>query len=345
MQEILFLILSLLAILASAEIFTNGVESLGRKLSLSQAVVGSILAAVGTALPETILPVVAIIMQGGSAAKKIGVGAILGAPFMLGTLAFFLVGLSVLISYLRKRRKFELHIEAHSMKRDLVAFIILYSAAIFLPLVARTNPAFIAPLLVAGYLIYAYKTFKGESADIMHTPELYFQRLLTYGARLAGRPGGPGDDVRGAGLSLILFQVLAALALMVEGAHIFVKSLQTLSFSWGMDPLLFALLVAPIATELPEKFNSVTWTLKGKDTLALGNITGAMVFQSTFPVSVGLLFTDWDISGLGLFSAILALLSACAVLAEIHFRGKLSPLTILLGGGGYIIYALAVIFR
>lgn len=95
-------------VLISAESFTNGVETLGRKFSLSQAVVGSLLAAVGTALPETILPVVAIFFYKGESAKDIGMGAILGAPFMLSTLAFFVVGLTVIISYLRKKRNFKL---------------------------------------------------------------------------------------------------------------------------------------------------------------------------------------------------------------------------------------------
>ncbi len=120
--EILFLLAGLLLILVAAETFTNGVETLGRRFSLSQAVVGSLLAAVGTAMPETILPIVAIFFYSGESAKDIGVGAILGAPFMLSTLAFFLVGLTVTVSSLAKRRKFEIHVEPHSTFRDLGFF-------------------------------------------------------------------------------------------------------------------------------------------------------------------------------------------------------------------------------
>lgn len=318
-------------ILLSAEFFTNGVESLGRRLSLSQAVVGSILAAVGTALPETILPFVAILVHGGDAAKKIGVGAILGAPFMLSTLAFFIVGVSVVGSFLAKKRRFELMVEAHSMKRDLVFFVLMYATAIFFPLLVPKSHIFIAAALVIGYGIYAYVTFRGESADIMHAEELYFKRFFVRSHQPAGLP-------------LIIFQVLSALAIMVSGAHLFVGNLEKLSLSWGMNPMLFALLVAPVATELPEKFNSVTWTLKGRDTLAMGNITGAMVFQSTFPVSIGLLFTDWNISGFALFSAILAMLSSIITIADIQIRGKLSPITVLFGGVFYIIYAMSIIW-
>ena len=340
MTDILLLILSLIMILASAEIFTNGIEVFGKKLSLSQAVVGSILAAIGTALPETILPFVAILFHGGDAGRHIGVGAILGAPFMLATLAFFLVGISVIIGFIRKNRKFELRIELHSMERDLVFFIMMYGAAISIPLLLHGGRAIIAAGLVAGYLIYAYLTFKGESEGIVHTEELYFGKVVGH----IRRSTGESEPAYDAGIPLALFQVLFALVLMVGGAQIFVSGLETLSRAWGVNPLLFSLLVAPIATELPEKFNSVSWTLKGRDSLAIGNITGAMVFQSAFPVSLGLLFTDWTISGLALLSAVLALASALVLLIDISVRKKLSPVTVMLGGAFYLLYALAIVY-
>ena len=59
--------------------------------------VGSVLAAVGTALPETLLPLVAIV-TGHVSGEEIGIGAILGAPFMLTTLAMLVVGVAVLFS-------------------------------------------------------------------------------------------------------------------------------------------------------------------------------------------------------------------------------------------------------
>jgi len=334
----LFLLFGLVMILFAAEFFTNGIEEFGRHFSFSQAVVGSIFAAVGTALPETILPVVAIFMYGGESAKEIGVGAILGAPFMLSTLAFFLVGLTVSIAALMKKRAFELKVEAHSIKRDLVFFLVMYSMAIILPLLfGRGFLAFISLALIAGYILYAYMTFRGESADLEHSEGMYLWRMLS---RVKGKPSSQSPP-----LFLILFQVLTALLLMIKGAHTFVQSLEHISVKFGMDPLLFALLLAPVATELPEKFNSVTWTWKGRDTLAMGNITGAMVFQSTFPVSVGLLFTEWNITGMALFSALLAIASSLIVLGVIILKKRVSPLAVLFGGALYLVYALVLIFR
>ena len=89
------LIASLVVILAGAELFTNGIEWIGEGFGLSEGAVGSVLAAVGTALPETLLPIVAI-LSGKDAGEEIGTGAILGAPFMLTTLAMVVIAVTVL---------------------------------------------------------------------------------------------------------------------------------------------------------------------------------------------------------------------------------------------------------
>ena len=333
--EVVFLAIGLIMILIAAETFTNGIETFGRKFNFSQAVVGSLFAAVGTALPETILPIVAIFFYGGDSAQDIGVGAILGAPFMLSTLAFFLIGLTVLISFLKKRRKFEINVELHSTTRDLIFFLPMYAIAVVVPFFAgRSFSILIAVFLVAGYVFYAYRTFRGESADIEHTEEMYLSKIF----RKMGLISSEHPS-----LILVLSQVGGSLAVMIMGAHTFVQSLEHVSVRFGMNPLLFALLLAPVATELPEKFNSVTWTWKGRDTLAIGNVTGAMVFQSTFPVCVGLLFTEWKLTGMAFFSAVIALVSAFVVLLDITFRKRISPFTLLFGGVLYLIYIIVLI--
>src|SRR5437773_1627374 len=96
-MEVLTLALAFIVILLGAELFTNGIEWFGHKLGLAEGAVGSVLAAVGTALPETMIPIIAILVSSGASSSAVGVGAILGAPFMLGTLAMFVTGVAVLI--------------------------------------------------------------------------------------------------------------------------------------------------------------------------------------------------------------------------------------------------------
>lgn len=106
-MSLLELVLSLVAILAAAALFTNAIEMLGERLNLGAGAVGSVLAAVGTALPETMIPVVAILGalflgRDPASAGEIGVGAILGAPFLLATLAMFIAGVAA-YGYRRRR--------------------------------------------------------------------------------------------------------------------------------------------------------------------------------------------------------------------------------------------------
>src|SRR2546423_12646393 len=88
----LLLFASLAVILLGCDLFTNGIEWAGKKLSLSEGAVGSVLAAVGTCLPETLIAVLAILFgrSAGNGGEGIGIGAILRAPVMLSTLAFFI---------------------------------------------------------------------------------------------------------------------------------------------------------------------------------------------------------------------------------------------------------------
>ena len=251
---------------------------------------------------------------------------------------FSLWGLPRPLPRWRGKRRFELRVEVHSVKRDISFFLVMYSFAVLLPIIA--GKAVVIPLsiaLVAGYVLYAWMTLRSESAGLEHADEMYF--LIPAKWFMGSAAEGPPH------LVLILLQVFAALAVMVGGAHIFVRSLEEVSLRFGMDPLLFALLLAPVATELPEKFNSVSWTWKGRDTLAVGNITGAMVFQSTFPVSVGLVFTDWKITGMALLSALIALLSSLVLLGVILIKKRITPFTMLFSGCLYLVYALVLVLR
>ncbi len=131
-STLITLVLSLAAILAAAVVFTNAVEMLGDRLRLGGGAVGSVLAAVGTALPETMIPVVAIVgalLTGGGVAEQIGVGAILGAPFLLTTLAMFVVGASALGFRGRRESGVKLDVDQETTRRDLLYFLVFFALA------------------------------------------------------------------------------------------------------------------------------------------------------------------------------------------------------------------------
>ncbi|MEI8242716.1 MAG: sodium:calcium antiporter [bacterium] len=323
--DTLMLVASLGLILLASFAFTNGIELLGARLNMHQGATGSILAAVGTALPETIIPIIAIIIyRADPNAVQVGIGAIAGAPFMLATLAFFVTGASVLVYAAMGKRKFAMHTDTRVIGRDLSFFLFLYGAAVLTTFAHDFFPlrALVAVVLLLTYVWYVRRTILAEGDQHADMDPLHLARILRTGNHT----------------SLIVVQVVAALLIMIWGADMFVRYVGRLSAAIGMSPLILSMIVTPIATELPEKLNSVIWTGQRKDTMALGNITGAMVFQSSFPVVFGLLFTPWDLHGAPLVSAAVALVGGGMVLAWIRLKRSLSPYVLLLGGPLYAVF-------
>ncbi|MFB6080454.1 MAG: sodium:calcium antiporter [Haloferacaceae archaeon] len=301
LQNGVLLLLAFLTLLAGAEVFTNGVEWLGNRLGVSESATGSILAAVGTALPETMIPVIAIVQArfgGGTqgAADAVGVGAILGAPFMLATIGMFLLGASTLYFQRRRSNGTDFHFKVQATKRDISFFMVGYTLAFAAALVrSPTVSTVIGAGLVGLYLLYLYRSLtSGELAEEEDMEDLMFGKVLESGPRAAD---GGRDHRSNPPTWLVLAQTLFALGLIVAGAHLFVGEVEFFATEViGIPTAVLALLLAPLATELPEKFNSIIWISRDKDTLAIGNMTGAMAFQGTLPVTLGILFTSWNLS-------------------------------------------------
>ena len=302
------LIVALAVILFGAQLFTNGVEWIGERLGLSQGAVGSVLAAIGTALPETLLPLIAILTGGAVSGDEIGVGAIVGAPFMLSTLAMFVLGAS-LVGFARGGgRGTRLLAEAAVVRQDLAFFIGMYGLGVLAGVLhVRAVRWALAPLLLVAYGVYVVRHFRGPGEAELESEaagEVLPLFVLVWWRRLRG---GAAESLLSPPTWTAVTQALVGLTLIVGGAKVFVVGVDQLARTFHVPSLVFALLVAPVATELPEQFNGVIWIGRRKDTLAIGNVTGAMVFQSSFPVSVGLLLTPWRLSHEGLVAALVAL--------------------------------------
>ena len=336
-MDIVILALAFLVILAGAELFTNGIEWFGHKLELAEGAVGSVLAAVGTALPETMIPLIAILAGGGEAAGHIGVGAILGAPFMLSTLAMFVTGVAVLAVARHREAGDVMPVQTSVLAHDMRVFAIAYAIALavgFLPPELEWPRWAVAALLLGIYGWYVRGHFATEATtgDPADLNPLRFRRLDR------SAPEEPAPRLR-----IVTFQVVFAIGLIIVGAYAFVGAVEDLAHQIGADEALLALIVAPIATELPEKFNSVIWVRQGKDTLAMGNITGAMVFQSTIPTVVALVFASrlWAIHEgtlLAFGSALIAFASSAVIFIPMARMGRLRGRWLLAGGAFYVVY-------
>ncbi len=279
------LFLMLIVILIAAEVFTNALEHLGEKLGISEGVTGSLFAAVGTALPETMVPLLALLAgtQNVATNEEIGVGSILGAPLMLATLSISLMAISV---WRRRGTHGHLRPERSGLTRDLNFFIAAFSFAAIAMYVPHTLIVVrygIGACMVMIYFVYVMMTLNASKALVAdgHATEASSPMMLC-------RLGLPNHTV------VIALQLILGLALLIVGAKGFIHGVEAAADLIGISALLLSLLIIPIATELPEKVNSILWIRKGKDTLAFGNITGAMVFQGTLLPAIGIMLTPWE---------------------------------------------------
>lgn len=334
------IILLLAAILFVCLWFTNAIENIGVRLKLGEQVVGSLLAAVGTALPETLLPIIAIFLAGsahGDAKTDIAIGSIVGAPFLLSTLAMALLGLAVLVNY-KKRHDLNIRASHNHISKDLTYFIF----ALVLAMLATAFPDSLSKiiftvLLLAVYVVYFVTTLK-EGTGHEHSPEdiegvdeLYVSSVSVAGFRLPPN------------LFWMVAQVVLSLLGIIYFAHRFIIAIEEASVLMNVSPLILSLIIAPIATELPEKVNSWFWASSGKDGLAIGNITGAMVFQSAIPCAVGVSMTPWNLDSHTMFCFVLSLLSASILLFSLKVFKRVHAATLTFMGFLYLLYLVAII--
>jgi cation:H+ antiporter len=320
---------ALVLIIVAAETFTNALEHVGARLQVSEGVTGSLFAAVATAMPETIVPIVAIFAgtDDRRVNEEIGVGAILGAPLMLSTLTLFLLAA---VTVKRRRATGALNPEKSGLKRDLDFFLFAFVLAGMALLVPHGLPllrACIGAILVLAYFLYVLLTLRASSSLVQdgHGTSAHNRLHLE-------RIGLPNNSF------ITAVQLLIGLAMLIIGAEGFIHGVETASDLLGVSALLLSLLIVPVATELPEKVNSILWIRQSRDTLAFGNITGAMVFQGTLLPAIGIMLTPWDPRPEVAFGILVTILGALWLRALLQFGTPLKVWHLGVNGLLYLAY-------
>jgi cation:H+ antiporter len=329
---ILVLILAAILIYFSCELFVNAIEWFGRKTNISQNAVGTILAAFGTALPESVVTFAAVVLGTTPSQKDIGIGAALGGPLVLSTLAYAIVGFSIIA--FRKQRKIgiKINLSDHKLARDQLWFLAIFLIKVALGFVLFKGKAWLSLFFILAYTIYCYTEMSAKN-------DAGTERL----APLKFRPQKVNPE-----FLWVIFQTGISLALIFIGSQVFVNRLETLSKIFGIAPHIIALFLSPIATELPEVLNAVIWVRQGKERLALGNISGAMMIQATIPTALGLIFTPWLFDSyllMGAISTVLSISFLWLCLRSRRFSAKKLLISSLFYGGFIISVVIIKFFR
>lgn len=262
------------AIYISCEYFVNGVEWVGRRFNLGATTTGSVLAAFGTALPESAVTFVAVTFGRDAAQKGIGVGAAVGSPLVLSTISYTVVGIALLLNRARlRRRSTMLQVDHRRLSRDQAWFFLIFSCTIALGLVGFAFKRWLGIALFFSYGLYVWREI-GSGKDASEDCELI--------EPLKFRP-----REKAPGLGWALLQTLAALVVIAIASRIFVSQLEMIGNRLGLSPHLVALLLSPIATELPETLNALIWVRQGhRRDSACSSRPGSSIGRCWWQVSV-----------------------------------------------------------
>ncbi|MFF7079263.1 sodium:calcium antiporter [Streptomyces lavendulae] len=343
------------AIYLSCEWFVNAVEWLGERLKVGKMAVGTILAAFGTALPESVVTLVAVTTGATDEAKQIGVGAAMGGPLALATVAYGVTGAMLLLK--RRRERLEAAAptgapgsgpasgpasgpgdetvgNAKDMERlakDQKWFLPIFFLKVALGLVAFAFKPALGVLFFAAYAVYFWREIRSSRADEDTDDEEEELEPL----KLQPKAASPATWA-------VAVQTLATLVVIFIAAHFFVKQLDVIGPMLGLSATVTALLLSPIATELPEIMNAVIWVRQGKTRLALANISGSMMIQATVPSGIGLIFTSWQFDGPLLWSGIVTMAAITYLLLTMRAH-RLTPARLAVAGAFYVVFAIGLV--
>jgi cation:H+ antiporter len=217
---------------------------------------------------------------------------------VLATIAYAVVGLTLLGNRRRlSRASTKVPVDQRRLSRDQAWFLMIFASTAGLGLVTFALKPWLAVLLVLAYAAYVWRELRaGKTAPEEEALEPLKFRLHT----------------KEPSLGWAIAQTAVALAVIAVASRVFVSQLEHIGTALGMAPHVIALLLSPVATELPETLNALIWVRQGKERLALANISGAMMIQATIPSALGLYFTPWLFDGPLLVAGIV---TAAAVIA------------------------------
>ncbi|VBB08359.1 sodium/calcium exchanger membrane region [Lucifera butyrica] len=327
LDTVLILAASAGLIYISCELFVNGIEWVGKKFNIAGQAVGTVLAAFGTALPESTVTLVAVVFGANAGEKNIGVGAALGGPLILSTIGYAVIGWSMILFRRRQALSYAVDVNDDKLSGDQLWFSGLFFLNGLLGLVTFPAKRWLGLLFFLAYGGYIYKEMHaaGEEAEPVEPEPLKF------------RPRRNEPET-----GWVLVQTALSLLLIFIGSQLFVKRLELISGLLNVPSHFIALFLSPLATELPEILNALIWIRQGKERLALGNVSGSMMIQATIPSGLGILFTAWRFDLYLILAAITALLSIAYLWLTLRRRtfsaGRLSLAAVF-----YLLFA-AIVF-
>ena len=265
MLSVVILLVSLVGVLAGADLIVNGAVRIARSLNVSEAFIGLTVLSVGTSLPEIFTHIMSSIevLRGQTAAAGISIGTNVGSNVIQITLILGLVGI---FSRLRS--------DHLTLRRD---YVVMLGGILLLFLLGLNGfigriEGVVLALLYIAYLIYLGKNEKVVEHNRYKTNYLWDGTILVIG------------------FVLLLF----CADLVVDEALLVASDL-------GVATTFIGTMIIGVATALPELTTSIMALVKRSADLSLGTLIGSNITNPMLALGIGAAISGYEISRSVLF--------------------------------------------
>lgn len=262
-------------------ILSYGAEHLSEKFGAK--FVGRVLLSIATTLPEIAI----VIYAAAQGSFGIAIGSGLGSNLLMMTLG---LAIMLIIATTRLSKAPLKLIDVSTFKNDMI-FLILAAIISFVLFLDGFNyiDAFIFMGLFAGYIILSLYEMKienrekisnkniGENSNNNNNHDLIVEQDIS----------NDTNDDKKKFLKAIGTFFLGAIGILF-GAEPFIHSLEGLSVEIGISAVVLAVIISPIAGEMPEKISMMILARKGAAgaSIAIANVLGSKILNNTLLLAV-----------------------------------------------------------
>jgi cation:H+ antiporter len=239
-------IIAMLMVIKGATMATKYAAFLAESYRLSKYVVGFVIIAVISILPETLISINAAL----AGMPSFGLGTLFGSNIADLTLLF-----TILVIVAGRKLK----VEGKILKKNLI-----YPLLLIVPLILGLDGNFSriegVALIFIGAIFYfiALKDSIDNSIPLKNNTERYKH----------------------------LLKLVFSMGILLLGSHFTVTSATSIANYFGINPILIGMLVVGLGTTMPELFFSLKCVKKKDDSLAIGDLLGTVLADATIVVGI-----------------------------------------------------------
>ena len=313
METLLLLVASVAAVFLSSLLFVNAIEYASHIMKWSHSFTGAIVAPLFTSIPESIIFIVAVFIRRGVSGSEIGLGLIFGEPFMISSIAYFLIFVSILISAFAAGRRLT-GMPVERALRIPFLFVLLLFPLTLLPGIFHS--VLLRYATGAFFLVLSVVYVNSVRKQVSFEP--------------SGEPDRPYFKMFGKSDGLVLLQLALSAVLLYFGAELMVSAISAISAASGISALAVSILIIPLATAIPETLSAMVWAFRGKNSLAIGSVVGEKVLYATFYPGVAMFLVPWNLD-IQVYVSVFATTAVSLAMFAFIRKGRMSPYALLAG--------------